>query len=115
MVNYICSLEGKINLVLFSDLIFVCYNALEKHIDLKIFDKVFLSYKEGYLKSEIDAFINVENKLRLSGEDILFIDNNKNNITNANKHGWHTCHAYGYELDKIKESVNMFLNNNLME
>lgn len=110
VVDYIYSLKGKANLALFSDLIFVCFDALNNHIDLSVFDKVFLSYEEGYVKSGIDAFMNVEKVLNINGENILFIDNNENNINNAKKCGWNTCLAYGYELDKIKESVDIFLN-----
>lgn len=109
VVNYIYSLKDKVDLALFSDLIFVCFSALKKHIDLNVFNKVFLSYKEGYVKSNIEAFINVEKKLNVTGENILFIDNNIINIENAKKRGWNTCHAYGYELDKIKATVDEFL------
>lgn len=109
VVNYIYTLKGKINLALFSDLIFVCFSALENTINLNIFNKVFLSYEEGYIKSNIEAFINVEKKLNIKAENILFIDNNENNINNAKKRGWNTCLAFGYELDKIKNSVNEFL------
>lgn len=109
VVNYIYLLKDKVNVALFSDLIFVCFEALEKHIDLKVFNKVFLSYKEGYVKTNIEAFINVENKLNIKGENILFIDNNKINIENAKKRGWNTCLAFGYEIDKIKNSVDKFL------
>lgn len=74
-----------------------------------MFSKVFLSYKEGYVKTNIEAFINVENKLNIKGENILFIDNNKINIENAKKRGWNTCLAFGYEIEKIKNSVDKFL------
>lgn len=109
IVKYIYSLKDKAKLVLFSDLIFVCFDALEKQINLDIFDKIFLSYKEGCTKSNIKTFINVENKLKVEGKDILFIDNNANNINNAKKRGWNTCLAYGFELEKIKISVEDFL------
>lgn len=112
VVNYIYDLKSRTNLALFSDLIFVCFNALEKHIDLNIFDKVFLSYEEGYTKRELDAFINVENKFNVKGENILFIDNNETNIEKAKQRNWNTCLAYGYELDKIKQSVEQFLEDN---
>jgi HAD superfamily hydrolase (TIGR01509 family) len=111
VVNYIYTLKEKCKIALFSDLIFVCFNALENHIDLNIFDKVFLSYEEGYTKSNLKSFINVENKLNIESKNILFIDNNEENINNAKKCGWNTCLAYGYELDKIKSSVNEFLKN----
>ena len=78
-------------------------------VRLNIFDKIFLSYEEGYVKSNIEAFINVEKKLNIKAENILFIDNNENNINNAKKRGWNTCLAFGYELDKIKNTVDEFL------
>ena len=109
VVNYIYTLKDKTNLVLFSDLIFACFSALENTINLNIFDKIFLSYEEGYVKSNIEAFINVEKKLNIKAENILFIDNNENNINNAKKRGWNTCLAFGYELDKIKNTVDEFL------
>lgn len=109
VVNYIYTLKDKTNLVLFSDLIFACFSALENTINLNIFDKIFLSYEEGYVKSNIEAFINVEKKLNIKAENILFIDNNENNINNAKKRGWNTCLAFGYELDKIKNTVDKFL------
>lgn len=109
VVNYIYTLKDKTNLVLFSDLIFACFSALENTINLNIFDKIFLSYEEGYVKANIEAFINVEKKLNIKAENILFIDNNENNINNAKKRGWNTCLAFGYELDKIKNTVDEFL------
>lgn len=109
IVNYIYSLKDKVKLGLFSDLIFTCFEALNKHIDLNIFDYVFLSYIEGITKSNIESFINVESKLKIDVNNILFIDNNETNINNAKERGWNTCLAYGYELDKIKENINKFL------
>lgn len=109
VVNYIYSLKGKVNLALFSDLIFVCFESLKNQIDLNTFNNVFLSFKEGYIKTYEDAFENVENKLKVNPKDILFIDNNETNIENARKRGWNTCLATGKELDKIKEAVSAFL------
>lgn len=109
VVNYIYSLKGKTHLALLSDLIFVCFKSLENHIDLNVFDHIFLSYEEGYVKESIEAFINVENKLNIKGKDILLIDNNPININNARIRGWNTCLAYGNELDKIKIHVEEFL------
>ena len=43
-------------------------------------------------------------------ENIMFIDDTTLNIENAKSRGWNTCQAQGFELDKIKASVNQFLN-----
>ncbi len=107
VVNYIYSLKDKIKIYLFSDLIFTCYESLKKHIDLNIFDDIFLSYKEGYTKSDIKAFINVNNKL--NNKNILFIDNNTNNIENAKKIGWNTLCCTGEDMNKIKNEVEKFM------
>ena len=108
VVNYIYSLKGKCKLYLFSDLIFTCYDALCKHIDLDVFDDVFLSYKEGFVKSNINAFLNVNEKISYDSK-ILFIDNNKKNIDNAESVGWDTLCANGDDIDKIKNKVDSFL------
>ena len=109
VVNYIYSLKDICKLYLFSDLIFTCYETLCKHIDLNVFDDVFLSYKEGYCKSDINAFYNVNGKLNVSSKDILFIDNNINNIENAKKLNWNTLCACGDDIHVIIEKVNEFL------
>ena len=114
VVEFIYSLKDKAKLCLFSDLIFVCYEALAKQIDLNVFDQVFLSYEEGYVKTYVDAFINVDTKLNRNGQEVLFIDNNSLNISNAKKVGWNTFQATGDDIDKIKEAVNDFLNNRLV-
>ena len=62
------------------------------------------------MKSDIKAFENVQKKLGVEAEKILFVDNNPINIENAKRQGWNTCLAYGYELEKIKENVEAFIN-----
>ena len=47
--------------------------------------------------------------LKVKPEDILFIDDDYQNILAAKECGWNTCLAFGYELDKIKKSVDDFL------
>ena len=109
VVNYIYSLKGKCNLCIFSDLIFCCFKALCEDINLDTFDYKFLSYKEHLKKGNIDAFKNVEEKLGVNPKDILFVDNNMENIDNAKKRKWNTCFANGYDPDKIKEAVEKFI------
>lgn len=47
--------------------------------------------------------------MKISPKNILFIDDDTNNILIAKECGWNTCQAFGYELDKIKSSVEEFL------
>lgn len=115
VVNYIYEIKEKynVNICLFSDLIFVCYEALTKHINLNVFSKVFLSYQEHLLKTDINAFINVENKLNVPGKDILFFDNTEININNAKKRNWNAFLLTGNDISSIKEQVELFLNSNI--
>jgi FMN phosphatase YigB (HAD superfamily) len=109
IIDYIYSLKGKCKLYLFSDLIFTCFDCLCDQINLDVFDDVFLSYKEGFCKSNIDAFKNVTSKIGCRVSNILFIDNNNHNIVNANSVGWNTLCARGEDIDLIKEEVDSFL------
>lgn len=109
LVDYIHSLKDKCKICIFSDLIYCCAPILDSHVDLKQFDYVWLSFITHYRKNEETAFKIVEQDLQTSPDNILFIDDTLVNIENAKKRGWNTCQAYGYELDKIKESVEQFL------
>ena len=113
LVDYIYSLKGKCKIAIFSDLIYCCYPVLDRQVDLSKFDYVWLSYITHVRKNEETAFQIVEKDLKVSSSDILFIDDTSINIENASKRGWNTCQAFGYELDKIKSSVEQFLNNEI--
>jgi len=111
LVEYIHSLKGKCKIAIFSDLIYCCYPALDNQVDLSQFDYVWLSYLTHVRKNEIKAFEIVEQDLQVSSNNIMFIDDTAINIENAKKRGWNTCQAFGYELDRIKSSVEQFLSN----
>ena len=102
-------MKGKVKLCLFSDLIFAFEPGIRSHVDFNVFDKVFLSFVEGIHKSEVEAFIYVEEALGVTGEQIMFVDNMERNINNAKLRRWNTCQAFGYEIDRIKETVNKFI------
>lgn len=109
LIDYIHSLKEVCNIGLFSDLIFCCTPVLDAQVDLSSFDYVWLSYQTHLRKNTEEAFELVEKDLQVSPEDILFIDDTSINIENASKRGWKTCQAFGYELDKIKDSVEKFI------
>lgn len=109
LVDFIHSLKDVCQIGLFSDLIFCCTPVLDEQVDLSQFDYVWLSYLTHLRKNTEDAFILVEKDVQVSPEDILFIDDTTVNIENAKKRGWNTCQAFGYELDKIKDSVEKFI------
>ncbi len=85
---------------------------INNQCDLSKFDYVYLSFEIGMLKPNKEVYEYVLNDLKINASNILFIDDNKDNIEIAKACGWNTCMAFGYELDKIKNSVNKFLNEN---
>ena len=113
LVEYIHSLKEKCKIAIFSDLIYCCYPVLDNQVDLSQFDYVWLSYLTHVRKNEETAFQIVEQDLQVSSSNIMFIDDTSVNIENAKKRGWNTCQAFGYELDKIKTSIEQFLSNEL--
>ena len=60
-------------------------------------------------KPNRDIYEYVLSDLGVKPEQILFIDDDSQNILMAKQCGWNTCQAQGFELDKIKESVDQFL------
>lgn len=115
LVNYIHSLREKCKIGIFSDLIFCCLPILDKQVDLDKFDYVWLSFLTHVRKNDELAFKIVEDDLGVLPENILFIDDTSINIENAKNRGWNTCQAFGYEFDKIKNSIDEFLINDLKE
>ena len=109
LINYIHSLKGKCKIGLLSDLIFCCEPALDKQVDLSSFDYVWLSYIMHMRKNTVDIFKTVQKDAGVNPEDILLIDDTEVNINNAKECGWNTCQAQGFEFDKIKSSVDSFL------
>ena len=115
VVEYIYSLKGKCKIGIFSDLIYISYPTLNKQVDLSQFDYVWLSYQTHLRKDTEEAFNLVQRDTNALPEDILFIDDTAKNIEIAKNIGWNTCQACGYELDKIKEAVNEFLEQNIKQ
>ena len=113
LVEYIHSLKEKCKIAIFSDLIYCCYPVLDNQVDLSRFDYVWLSYLTHVRKNEETAFQIIEQDLQVSSSNIMFIDDTSVNIENAKKRGCNTCQAFGYELDKIKTSIEQFLSNEL--
>ncbi len=83
---------------------------IDKHMGLSDFDYVFLSFEMGLRKPDDKVYSFVEETLKTKPENIMLIDDTKENIESAKKRGWKTCLATGNDLNLIKESVNKFLN-----
>ena len=84
---------------------------LDKELGKENYDYVFLSYELGCRKPEKEIFEKVTNKLPFKKENILLVDDRKDNVEAAASIGWKTIHATGLELDRIKREIEEFLNN----
>lgn len=109
VVEYAHSLKEKCKISIFSNLMMIDAERIDLQVNLEKFDYVFLSFKIGHKKPEIEAYKIVEKTTKIKPENILFIDDMNQNLEVPKQRGWHTCNAFGYELDKIKQTVDDFL------
>ena len=104
------SLKENCKIGILSNLMCWDKKRLDKQVNLKEFDYVWLSFEMGHKKPDEGIYECVEKECNISPNNILFIDDNEENINAAKKRGWNVCLATGHELDKIKDSVNKFIN-----
>ena len=103
--------KQKCKIGIFSNLTLLDKERINAQINLDKFDYVWLSFEMGERKPNQRIYEKVQNECGMSPKDILFIEDTEENIKTAKKMGWNTCMAYGYEIDKIKESIELFLQN----
>lgn len=108
---YAHSLKGRCKIAILSNLGPFDKVRINSQYDLSKFDFVYLSFEIGIRKPDRRIYEYVQEDLKVDGKDILFIDDAIENIEMARSCGWNTCQAYGYQLDKIKDSVETFLCN----
>lgn len=109
VVSYAHSLKDKCKIAILSNLMPFDKKRINDQYDLSKFDYVYLSFEVGTRKPNKDIYQYVLNDLNVLPENILFIDDDENNILTAKELGWNTCKAFGYELDVIKGKVEEFL------
>lgn len=109
VVEYVHSLKKKCNIAILSNLMAFDKVRINKQYNLSKFDKVYLSFEIGMRKPNKEIYEYVQNDLEINPQDILFIDDDEDNIMVAQACGWNTCQVFGYELDKIKQAVDNFL------
>lgn len=109
VADYEVSLKDRCYIGIYSDLTLFDIDRLDKQVGLANYDYLFLSYKYGVEKPDLDYFKQVNSELPFEGKDILFIDDKKENIESAKKVGWNGFQTTGLELDKIKEVCENFL------
>jgi HAD superfamily hydrolase (TIGR01509 family) len=69
------------------------------------FQGCFASYKVGFIKPESGFFQHIQKTLSLPSNELLLIDDTKNNIDGAQKCGWHVYH-YQNDLEELIDFLN---------
>ena len=110
VVEFAHSLKDRCKIAILSNLGSLDKQRLDKQVDLKKFNYVWLSFELNCRKPKEKIYEIVENDCKIEPKNILFIDDSKENIEVAKSRCWNTCLATGHELNIIKEKVNEFLN-----
>ncbi|MDE5539358.1 MAG: HAD-IA family hydrolase [Bacilli bacterium] len=110
VVHYAHSLKKYAKIAILSNLTPFDKKRINDQYDLSKFDYVYLSFEIGMRKPDAKVYEYVLQDTQVLPKDILFIDDDSSNILMAEKYGWQTCQAFGYELSRIKETVEQFLN-----
>ncbi len=109
VANYEHSLKDRCNIGIFSDLTIFDTERLDKQVDLSQYDYIFLSAITGFKKPDKEAYEYIQSQVPFAPQDILLIDDRKENIKTAIDMGWNAVQATGLELEKIKRKCEEFL------
>lgn len=109
VAEYEVSLREICSIGIFSNLTIFDKERLDRQVNLSKYDFAFLSFEIGLRKPDIEIFKIVQSKLPFEAQNILFIDDVKDNIESALSMGWNTLQATGLELGKIKQKCEEFL------
>lgn len=103
------SLKEKCYIGILSNLVFLDKKRLNAQIGLDNYDYIFLSFEMECKKPNLDIYEKVQKQINFDKQDILFIDDRKDNIETAKSFGWKALQATGLELDKIVKECESFL------
>ncbi len=109
IVEFAHSLKSKCKIGILSNLAWIDRNRINKQYNVSKFDFVWLSFELKCKKTDERIYELVEEQCKISNEKILFIDDSIENIQVAQRRGWKVCLATALEFEKIKKSVNDFL------
>ena len=107
--DYELSLKDRCKIGILSNLNILDKVRIEKQLGLSNYDYVFLTCDIGLRKPDKEIFEYVTKHLPFKKENILLVDDKKENTDAAKAYGWKALTATGEELDKIKEGINSFL------
>lgn len=103
--------KEKCKIGILSNLMLLDKERIDTQVDLGKFNYVWLSFEMEERKPNRKIYEMVEKECMISPKNILFIEDTEENIKAAQDMGWNICKAYGYEIEKIKESIEVFLQN----
>ncbi len=109
VVDYAHSLKNKCKIGVLSNIIKLDEERIDEQFKLKKFDYIWLSFMLNTRKPNNNIYEIVEKEIDMNPENILFIDNEINNLIPAKKRGWNVSFSTGRELNKIKQDVERFL------
>lgn len=109
VVEFAHSLKEYCKIGILSNLEMIAKERINKQLNLKQFDYVWLSFEVGIEKPDERIYKYVQNECKIESSNILFIDDSKDNTDAAKTMGWNVCNCTGKELDKIKKEVQEFL------
>jgi len=101
--------KEKCKIAILSNLLLIDKERIDNQVNLAKFDYVWLSFEMGVRKPNKKIYEMVQQECGILPQNILFIEDTKENIEAAKSLGWNTCKAYGYEINKIEESIKTFL------
>lgn len=101
--------KNKCKIGILSNLTLLDKPRINKQLNLSKYDYVWLSCDIGEIKPNDRIYKIVENDCKIEPKNILFIDDGEDNTIAAKNRGWNVCNCFGYEIDKINEAIEKFL------
>lgn len=89
---------------LLSNLRLMDYNRYKEKIEKLNFDYIFLSYKMNCIKPDYKMFKKVIYECNCEPSNIVFFDDNDENVISANNNGINCYKVTGYDIKKVFES-----------
>jgi HAD superfamily hydrolase (TIGR01509 family) len=106
--QFLTSLAGQVEIALLSNTNEIHWQYVQSQTDVfAMFSKLFLSFETGKTKPELAAFQDVIEHFDCDPADIIFLDDNANNIAAAQDAGLRSRQTKG--LQEVKKAVNDFL------
>lgn len=101
--------EGYARLGILSDLAKWDIPRLDRQVQLSQFDYKWFSFETGTTKKQEKAYINVERESGIKPCNILYFDNNANNVVAAQKRGWQAYCVTCEQATRMQALINCFV------